>query len=255
VVVKFKPAKITNGQTEGLILLISPLKFVDPFMGIKACILNLDGVIVDTVRYHYVAWRRLANELGFDFSETQHETLRGLSRMESMEEVLRWGQVYMTEAEKLHWADVKNNWYLACLLQMQPEEVLPGVLSFLQNLQQTGMLAAVASGSRNAKAVINTLQLEPYVKLVMDGSTYRKPKPDPDCYLQTASALHLPASACLVFEDMPSGIEAARRGGFPTIGVGLKADLSHANLTISGFEDLTLAGLLEQMEFSLSQSV
>jgi beta-phosphoglucomutase len=232
-----------------------PTKIENAFMGIKACILNLDGVIVDTVQYHYVAWRRFANELGFDFSAEQHETLRGLSRMESMEAVLTWGNVYLSEAEKLHWADVKNNWYLAQLLQMQPQEVLPGVLIFLQHLQAKGIKMAVASGSRNAKSVIHALALNPFFEVITDGSTYRKPKPNPECYIQTARALDLPPRACIVFEDMPSGLMAARFGGFPVVGVGRKADLSSANLVINGFEGLTLAGLLEQLEFSLIQSV
>lgn len=224
-------------------------------MGIKACILNLDGVIVDTVQYHYVAWRRFANELGFDFSIEQHETLRGLSRMESMEAVLQWGNVYMSEAEKLHWADVKNNWYLACLLEMHPDEVLPGVLPFLKHLQAEGIKIAVASGSRNAKSVLQALQLDGFFEVIMDGNTIRKPKPNPECYVQTARALNLPPEDCLVFEDMPSGIAAARHGGFPVVGIGRKVDLSNANLVIDAFEELTLAGLLEQMEFSLIQSV
>lgn len=230
-------------------------QIVQAFMGIQACILNLDGVVVDTARYHYQAWRQLANKLGFDITEAQHETLRGRTRMESMERVLEWGHVYMSEAEKLHWADVKNNWYLAALLQMQSDEVLPGVLPFLDQIQAAGLRIALASGSKNAAAVVHLLKLDRYFELIMDSNSYRKPKPDPECFQLTAKAFQLRPEACLVFEDMPSGIFAARYGNFPVVGVGRKADLSSADLVIDNFVGLHLASLLKHFNPRISQTV
>lgn len=206
--------------------------------GIKGYIFNLDGVIVDTAKYHYMAWRRLSNELGFDFSPQQHETLRGLGRPASLEKILEWGAMYMTEAEKLHWSDVKNNWYLELIAQMKPADVLPGVKRFLCDVRSAGIKTALSSGSKNARTVLRSMDLELYFDVVVDGNSIRKYKPDPDCFLLAAAALGLQPAECLVFEDMPLGIDAAIRGGFPVVGVGNPELLSKAQWVIPGFEAL-----------------
>lgn len=205
-------------------------------------------MIVDTARYHYMAWRRLANELGFDFSPQQHETLRGLGRPASLEKILEWGAMYMTEAEKLHWSDVKNNWYLELITQMKPAEVLPGVTDFLRLVRSAGIKTALSSGSRNARTVLRSMDLESFFDVVVDGNSIRKYKPDPDCFLQAASALGLRPAECLVFEDMPLGIDAAIWGGFPVVGVGNTVLLSKAQLVIPGFDGLKLEDLLQHKE-------
>jgi len=215
---------------------------------IKGCIFNLDGVLVDTAKYHYIAWRRLANQLDFDFSPEQHETLRGLSRMASLERVLEWGgNIYMTEAEKLHWGDVKNNWYVSMVLHMTPDEVLPGVLDFLAEVRESGCTVALSSASRSARDVLRATALSPYFDAVVDGNQSRKPKPNPESFLMAADALRLPPQECLVFEDSAPGTVAGIMGRFHVVGIGRPEYLPKAHCVIPGFEGQSFGHLLEKM--------
>lgn len=211
---------------------------------VRACIFDLDGVVVDTFRYHYQAWRRVASRLGIDFTEEQHNRLQGLSRMESLEKILDWGGVYLPDAEKLHWTDVKNNWYVELVAHMSPAEVLPGVRDFLQHLQNDGLPAALVSSSRNARSVLQSTCLESFFAVVIDGNIIKKAKPDPERYLLAATALGSTPGECLVFEDAPAGIYGATYAGFPTVGVGMAEGLQQAGVLIPGFTDLCLADLL-----------
>lgn len=211
---------------------------------IKGCIFNLDGVIIDTAKYHYIAWHRLANQLGFDFSIEQHEQLRGLSRMGSLERILEWGDMYMTEAEKLHWSDVKNNWYVELISDLKPADLLPGVLLFLRQVRESGMKTALSSASRSARQVLRNTHTESYFDVIVDGHNIRKVKPDPESYLLPARALGLLPGECVVFEDAASGVLAGLAGGFTVVGIGRPEYLSHAHLVIPGFEDFTLNELL-----------
>ncbi len=214
----------------------------------KGFIFNLDGVIVDTAKYHYIAWRRLADEMGVDFPPEQHENLRSLSRMESLEKILEWGGLYMTEAEKLHWADVKNNWYQGLVANMTPEEVLPGVVPFLNAVRNSGGRTALSSASRNARAVLKSTRLESYFDVILDGSAARKAKPHPECFLLAAIALHLSPSECIVFDDAVLGVQAARIGGFHIVGIGKPEHLPDAELVIPGFADCRLSDILIAVE-------
>lgn len=223
------------------------------FIGnMKGFIFNLDGVIVDTAKYHYMAWRRLANEMGVDFPPEQHEQLRSLSRMESLEKILEWGHVYMTEAEKLHWADVKNNWYQGLISHMTPDEVFPGVVSFLKEVRSNGGYTALSSASRNARTVLKSMHLESYFDVILDGSAARKAKPHPECFLLASAALRLAASECIVFDDAVSGIQAAINGGFHVIGIGNPEHLPRAEWVIPGFADITLSDILERVDKTTS---
>ncbi len=214
----------------------------------KGFVFNLDGVIVDTAKYHYIAWRRLADEMGVDFPPEQHEHLRSLSRMESLEKILEWGGLYMTEAEKLHWADVKNNWYQGLIANMTPEEVLPGVVPFLDEVRNSGGRTALSSASRNAWAVLKSTRLESYFDVILDGSAARKAKPHPECFLLAAAALHLAPSECIVFDDAVLGVQAARIGGFHIVGIGKPEHLPDAEFVIPGFADCHLPDILEAVE-------
>jgi beta-phosphoglucomutase len=221
---------------------------MDAFRRPQGCIFNLDGVIVDTARYHYAAWRRLANEMEFDFSPVQHEELRGLSRMASLERILEWGGCfYMTEAEKLYWSDIKNNWYVELIANLTPADVLPGARVFLAQVKAEGLKVALSSASRSARAVLRSIELESFFDVVVDGNSTRKNKPDPECFLLAAHALHLPASECLVFEDAPAGVDAALLGGFTVVGVGRPEYLPKAHFTTPNFEKTTFSGLLARM--------
>lgn len=214
---------------------------------IKGCIFNLDGVIVDTAKYHYIAWRRLANQLGFDFSPEKHEELRGLSRMASLEKILEWGDMYMTEAEKLHWADVKNNWYVELISNLKPGDLLTGALLFLRQVREAGLKVALSSASRSARQVLHTTHIESYFDAIIDGHSTRKVKPDPESFHLAAQALGLMPSECLVFEDAALGVWAGVAGGFTVVGIGRPEYLPNAHLVIPGFENLTLNVLLTRL--------
>ena len=206
----------------------------------KSCIFNLDGVLVNTAKYHYIAWRRLANEWGFDLSPEQHEQLRWLSRMESLEKVMEWGGItYMTEAEKLYWADVKNSWYIQLVSGIKPEEVFPGVMEFLSALREMGIQRALSSASSNARTVLISTGLLQHFDVVTDGSQIRKNKPHPESYLVPAQAMGFHPADCLVFDDAPSGIDAALIGGFSVVGVGEQQWLHRARGVGPGFENLS----------------
>lgn len=223
-----------------------------------AAIFNLDGVLVDTSMHHYAAWRRLANELGFDFSLEQHEELRGLSRMASLERILEWGGAYLTEAEKLHLADVKNNWYTNLIASVKPSNVLPGVLPLLQEMRASGVKLGLSSASRSARAVLHSTALESCFDAIVDGYSTRKIKPDPECFLLAAKSLGQLPSDCVVFEDAWLGVHAALFGGFTVVGVGNADYLPEAHLVIPGFEKITLeklAAILPDTVVAANQSL
>ncbi len=218
---------------------------------IKGFIFNLDGVVVDTARYHYIAWRRLANQLGFDFSAAQHEELRGLSRMASLEKILEWGDIYMTEAEKLHWSDVKNNWYVALISNLKPGDLLPGVLYFMRQAREAGMKIALASASKSARQVLRSTRMETFFDAIIDGNSTRKAIPDPECYMLAAQAIGMHPSECVIFEDAALGVQAGLAGGFHVIGIGNPEYLPLAHFVIPGFEDQTYSGLLARFSESI----
>lgn len=215
----------------------------------KGCIFNLDGVLVDTAPYHYIAWRRLANQWGFDITPEQHEGLRGLSRIASLERLLEWGGgIYMTEAEKLHWGDVKNNWYVPLVQHMTPEEVLPGVRDFLAEVRAAGYRMGLSSASRSARQVLHNTALDTCFDVIVDGHISRKARPNPEGFVLAAEALHLLPQACIVFEDSAQGVQAAQFGKFQVVGVGWPEYLTQAHLVIPGFEGHTFAEVLEKLE-------
>lgn len=214
-----------------------------PAFPFPAAIFNLDGVLIDTAVYHYAAWRRLAQTLGFDFSYEQHETLRGLSRMASLESILEWGGIYLTEAEKLHMSDVKNNWYLESITSVTPANVFPGAIDFLSTLKSAGIKLALSSSSKSARQVLAAADLTHFFDAVIDGQNIRKSIPDPECFLLAAKALAVEPSKCIVFEDSLLGIKAALFGGFTVVGIGQKEYLKEAHNVLSDFEGITMEKL------------
>lgn len=208
---------------------------------IMGCIFDLDGVIVDTAKYHYLAWKRLAEELGFFFSENDNERLKGVSRMVSLEILLQVGGLTFTEEEKRAMAERKNNWYVEYITAMKEDEVLPGAKSFLEAARASGMKIALGSASKNARTILNGLRLTGYFDAVIDGTKVSKAKPDPEVFLLAAKELGLLPESCVVFEDAQAGVEAAKRAGMRCIGIGTGPELSDADLQIAGFENVGLS--------------
>jgi beta-phosphoglucomutase len=217
-------------------------------MKISACIFDLDGVIVDTAKYHYLAWKRLARELGFDFSSKQNEHLKGVSRMRSLEILLEIGGKTLSGSEMEEAARRKNAWYVDFISTITPNEILPGVPNFLWQLKSYGIMKAIGSASKNAAIILNRLQIRELFDVVIDGNKVTKAKPDPEIFLLSAEALQCKPAECLVFEDAQSGIEAAKNGGMPCVGVGDVETLKQADMVIRSFDGLKWEDVLKNLD-------
>jgi beta-phosphoglucomutase len=212
---------------------------------IKACLFDLDGVIVDTAKYHFIAWKEMAAELCFDFTEAENELLKGVSRMRSLDILLGIGKITKTDSEKHALAEKKNQRYLEYVHQMTEKEILPGVTRFLIDLRNHGILIALGSASKNAPLILERIQLSDQFDAIVDGNAVSKAKPDPEVFLRCAELLKVKPAECLVFEDAQAGIEAARNGGMNVIGIGSPNHLSGADHIIPGFENLDFKLLTE----------
>lgn len=210
---------------------------------IKACIFDLDGVIVDTARYHYLAWKRLASELGIDLTEAENERLKGVSRMRSLDIILELGGITKSDAEKEKLASKKNAWFVEYIEAIEPEEIFPGVKELIRRIKQEGVLVALASSSKNADTVIQLLDIEHEFDAIVDGNMIVNTKPDPEIFLLAANKLKVEPQFCLVFEDAEAGVEAALRAGMKCVGVGSVEQLSKANLVIKNTEDFDVKNL------------
>lgn len=216
---------------------------------IRACIFDLDGVIVDTAKYHFFAWRRLANELGFDFSEEKNEQLKGVSRMDSLDLILQWGGVEKSAEEKEALASKKNGWYREYILKMDESEILEGVLPFLDELEQKGIRKAVGSSSKNASTIIEQIGLDDRFEVVIDGNKISRSKPDPQVFELGAEVMALSPQECIVFEDAERGVDAALSGGFYAVGIGGE-NLSHAHYVIPNFINHSFDEILQALPVS-----
>lgn len=212
-------------------------------MDLKGCIFDLDGVIVDTAKYHFIAWKRLAAELGFEFTEDDNEALKGVSRMESLEILLRKGGIRMGEKEKEALAALKNGWYVRNITGMTPDEILPGSIELLKALRSEGILTAIGSASKNAGTILECIGLRSMFDVIIDGNKITKAKPDPEVFLKGAVEMKLPPSSCLVFEDAQAGIEAALAGGMKCVGVGKPELLGRADLVVPDLKNITVKQL------------
>ncbi|HEY0245200.1 MAG TPA: beta-phosphoglucomutase [Mucilaginibacter sp.] len=210
---------------------------------IQACIFDLDGVIVDTAIYHYKAWKRLANQLGFDFTAQQNEMLKGVSRVRSLEIILEIGGLTKTDAEKEHLAALKNTWYVEMISHMKPDEILPGAKEFVQLCRDAGIKTALGSASKNSMTILEKINMVSLFDAIIDGNKVSKAKPDPEVFLKGAEELHIPPAHCVVFEDAIAGVEAAINGGMKVVGIGLPNVLVGANLVIKGLSEMSLEKL------------
>jgi len=210
---------------------------------IKACLFDLDGVVVDTAKYHFIAWRKLAQELGFDFTEADNERLKGVSRVRSLEILLEIGGIELDDEKKEQLAAKKNENYVGYIQQMKPDEILPGVEDFLSELRKNGILIALGSASKNAPLILKQIGLTHLFDAIIDGNSVSKAKPDPEVFLKGAEALNVAPTDCVVFEDAQAGIEAARNAGMHVIGVGHPDNLKNADFVIPGFEEMTIGKL------------
>jgi len=207
---------------------------------IKALIFDLDGVIVDTIKYHYLAWKELADELGFFFSKEDNERLKGVSRMRSLDILLEIGGIELDEDVKQQLAAQKNERYVGMIKKMTPDEILPGALSFLTSAKEKAYRIALGSASKNAMTILNQINISDLFDAIIDGNKVSKAKPDPEIFLKGAEELNIKPENCVVFEDAAAGVEAAHNGKMFCIGIGTEENLGDADIVIPGFENFTV---------------
>lgn len=214
-------------------------------MEYKGLLFDLDGVLADTAKYHFLAWREIAGELGIEFTIKDNERLKGVSRERSFEIVLEVGNKTMAKEEQKKYCERKNERYLSYIQKMEEDEILPGVREFLEDARKKGYLISLGSASKNSALILDRLNITHYFDAVIDGTKVTKAKPDPEVFVKGAEALGLSCDSCIVFEDAEAGIEAAHRGGMKAIGVGTKENLPEADVVIPGFSGLTVDDILK----------
>ena len=210
---------------------------------IKACIFDLDGVVVDTAKYHYLAWKRLASEMGYEFLEKDNERLKGVSRMDSLNILLELAGIRLDAQEKVRLADKKNQWYLEYIRKMTPDEILPGAKELLEELRLHNIKVALGSASKNAPLILERIGLANHFDAILDGNSVSVAKPAPDIFLVAAKALVELPEHCIVFEDAEAGIDAAISAGMRCVGIGSPDNLGRANLVIPNLKQFTYDNL------------
>jgi len=214
-------------------------------MTIRAFIFDLDGVITDTAEYHYRGWKRLADEEGLPFTREDNEQLRGVSRRESLMLILK-GRVY-PEDKIQEMMERKNSYYLDFIKEISPRDLLPGAKELLEEIRVAGLKTALGSASKNAGGVIDRLGIQSLFDAVSDGHSVERQKPAPDLFLHAAAQLGLPPPECVVVEDAAAGIEAARAGGFRSIGLGPRERVGSADVVLPSLAGVRLSDLLEAL--------
>lgn len=211
----------------------------------KAIIFDLDGVIVDTAKFHFYAWRNLAKKLSIHFDEKDNEQLKGVSRVESLKKILQWGNKSISDDQFEQLMHEKNQEYLSYVDEMKPNDVLPGVMPVLNLLKNLDVKMAIGSASKNAKRILANVDLDEFFDGIVDGLTVNKAKPDPEVFLKGAELLDANPENCLVFEDSIAGIEAANRGNMLSIGIGDSTTLNHADHCFRDFTEIKEEFFLE----------
>lgn len=209
----------------------------------KAFIFDLDGVIVDTAKYHYLAWQKIASELGIEFTLEHNELLKGVSRVRSLDIILELGKVEASQEDKDKWLIQKNEDYLSYLVDMDESEILPGVLPVLKFLKEQGQPIALGSASKNARPILEKTGILHYFNAIVDGNDVSNAKPDPEVFLIAAKLLGTKPENSIVFEDSVAGIQAANIGKMVSVGIGEESVLHEAQYIFKDFTHIDLSFL------------
>ena len=215
---------------------------------IEGAILDLDGVITDTAEFHFLSWKRMAEEEDIEFEREDNEKLRGVSRRRSLELILgeRTDEFSEDEIERL--MSKKNSYYQERIAEIDEDDMLPGARELMEECRERGMQLAIASSSRNARIVLENLGITAEFEAISDGYSVKNPKPAPDLFLHTADKLGLPAEKCLVVEDAESGIDGALEADMLAVGVGPEDRLDHAHIRFDSVEEVDLDEIIECAE-------
>lgn len=206
----------------------------------KGFIFDLDGVIVDTAKFHFKAWKKLADELGFRFTEAHNEQLKGVSRVRSLEILLKIGNITIDDQQKADLLREKNERYLAYISKMTEKDILPGIYEVLTYLKKRQIPVALGSASKNAGIILKALHLEQFFDAVVDGNMVHKAKPDPEVFTKAAGLLHCSYQDCIVIEDSVAGIQAANNAGMTSVGIGSAETLHEADYILPSTAELTI---------------
>ena len=204
-------------------------------MNRKAFIFDLDGVIVDTAKYHFLAWQKIASELGIEFTPEHNEQLKGVSRVRSLDIILELGKIEATQEEKNKWLVQKNEDYLSYLVNMNLSEILPGVVPILQFLKENQQGIALGSASKNARPILEKTGIISYFDAIVDGNDVTNAKPDPEVFIQAARLLDTTNENSIVFEDSVAGIQAANIAKMTSVGIGEATVLHEAKYIFKDF--------------------
>ena len=208
-------------------------------MNKKGFIFDLDGVIVDTAKYHFLAWKKLANDLGIDFTEEENEQLKGVSRVKSLEKILAWGNKTLSEKEFNDQMAKKNEDYLDYIAKMDESEILPDVPRVLNCLSKNNQPISLGSASKNARTILERVNLKEKFNAIVDGNDVTKAKPDPEVFLIASKLLNVEPKDCIVFEDSVAGVEAANVANMTSIGIGSEDVLGHAKYVFKDFTEIS----------------
>ena len=214
---------------------------------IKGFVFDLDGVLTDTAEYHYEAWKNLANRIGISIDREFNETLKGISRMDSLERILIHGgkQADYTQNEKEKLATEKNEEYKRLIKKITSKDVLPGVKVFLEKLKKGKMLLALASASKNGPSILKQLEIDKFFDTIVDPAELTKGKPDPEIFQKGCRQLNLQPEECIGVEDAKAGIESINAAGLFSIGVGDPLILQNADFIVSSTKELNYKDIIE----------
>ncbi|MEN9908484.1 MAG: beta-phosphoglucomutase [Bacteroidota bacterium] len=205
----------------------------------KAFLFDLDGVIVDTAKYHYLAWQKIASRLNINFTIKDNELLKGVSRVRSLDIILELGNIKASQEDKNKWLIEKNEEYLSYLVNMDENEILPGVMKVLDFLKEKQQLIALGSASKNARPILEKTGVLHYFDTIVDGNDVTNAKPDPEVFLIAAKNLNTEAKNAIVFEDSVAGIQAANIGKMTSIGIGETKTLYEAKYVFENFTQIS----------------
>ncbi|WP_178990673.1 beta-phosphoglucomutase [Winogradskyella schleiferi] len=208
-------------------------------MNKKGFIFDLDGVIVDTAKYHFLAWKELAKSLDIEFTEEENEQLKGVSRVRSLEKILAWGNKTISEELFQDLMGKKNEEYLSYISEMDENEILPDVPRVLNVLKEKQQPISLGSASKNARTILERVNLKSSFDAIVDGNDVSKAKPDPEVFLIAAKQINIKPEDCIVFEDSVAGVTAANTANMISIGIGSKSVLGHAKYVFKNFTEIS----------------
>ncbi len=206
----------------------------------RAAIFDLDGVIVDTAKYHFLAWRKIAAELGLELTPDDNEKLKGVSRSQSFDIILATGGMALSDAKKQAYLEQKNSLYVQYLQNMKQDELLPGAVPLLQELQKRKIKTALGSASKNASIVLEKLKITSYFDGIVDGNSVAHSKPNSEVFVKAARQINVDLRDCVVFEDSQAGIIAAKNAGMYAVGIGSTVNLTGMDLLLSGLDQFDI---------------